>query len=170
MQPRLQTSKKWTAFPKEFATQVFDIFETHFKSKLKGGKLIVEGRIYPEEVLLRVGVLQKGKLAQQNFEVSAQYSYKDLDADQKINDCIDVAATLMDELLSLPEDQEIEFPLVWTEFSENKSKIFFKYTTVNTELEAEADKLLGVAATDDLVKEEPDDDPNQPPKNKNKLH
>ncbi len=154
MNPRLKKSTKWTAFPKDFSQQIHDIFSKNFKQQLENHKLIVEGRIYPEEILLRVGFLQQGRLTQINFEISMDYSKKNQDAIDRIHNCIDAVATLMSDYF---QDEEIEYPRVWQEYDFDQQKIYFQFTTVNSDLEAQADALLG-SAVDDLVKIEQEED------------
>jgi hypothetical protein len=127
MNPRLKTSKKWTAFPKEYLTQVEDVFHEGFKAQLKNAKLVVDGRIYPEEILLRVGVLEKGRLAQANFEVSMNYNHKQKDAVDRIHDCIDAAASMMADYFE--NDGEVEFPRTWHEYDFNNHKLYLQFTT-----------------------------------------
>jgi hypothetical protein len=151
MNPRLKTSKKWTEFPKEYLTQIQDVFQETFKKHLEHAKLIVEGRIYTEEILLRVGVLEKGRLAQINFEVSMNYSTKTKDAVDRIHDAIDAVASLMNDYFA--SNGEIEFPLTWQEFEFNKRSLYIQFTTVNSTLEAEADALLG-KSFEEMVQED----------------
>ena len=52
------------------------VFDENFKTQLAGKTLKVEGRIYPAEVLMRVGINQKGELRFHNFEVSVEHDAK----------------------------------------------------------------------------------------------
>lgn len=155
MQPRLKTSKKWTAFPKEYQDQIEKVFHENFSEQLGQNKLIIEGRIYPEEVLLRVGIGEKGRLTQANFEVSMAYDAKKKDAVERIHNCIDAAASMMMDYFDA--DTDVEFPRVWQEYPFQGHKIYLQYTTVNTDLEAQADALLG-EDSEALVTEEENED------------
>lgn len=139
MQPRLKSSTKWTAFPKEYADQIESVFRENFAKQLGEGKLIVEGRIYKEEMTLRIGVHRKGELRQTNFEVSVDYTSKD--AMEKINLCVDAAASMMMEYFE--NDGEMDFPLAWKAFPFEKETVYLQTSSENSELEAAADKLLG---------------------------
>jgi len=141
MQPRLKTSKKWTAFPKEYSEQIEGVFKENFADYLTNGKLVIEGRIYPEEILLRVGYHKDGRIRQANFEVSMEYCQQKQDAVDRIHNCIDAAASMMMEYFET--DGEVEFPRKWQEYPFNGQSIFLQYSTVNTDLEAQADALLG---------------------------
>lgn len=165
MQPRLKSSKKWTAFPKEYSDQIQGVFTENFAAQLADGKLIIEGRIYPGEVTLRVGIQKKGELRQRNFEVSMDYSSKDKDVIDRINNCVDAAASVMMDYFE--NDGEMDLPLVWKAFPFEKQTVYLQTSTENTELEAEANKLLGLE-DDNMVQEiegeenEPTDDTNEP--------
>ena len=78
MEPRLSSSLKWTALPKELIEQIRTVFQSTFKEHLKGAKVEAEGRIYPQEILVSVGFKPKGALRQTNFQVSLGYK-KDKD-------------------------------------------------------------------------------------------
>lgn len=155
MIPRLVTSKKWTDFPKEYISQITEVFKEGFKAELESVDFFVEGRIYPEEILLRVGILEPGRIAQANFEVSAVYDVKKQDAIEWIYTCIDAAGTMMGEYFDL--DGEVEFPRTWKEIDFEGKKIFTQFTTVNTRLEAEADALLGAHEKSLVIEEETED-------------
>lgn len=152
MNPRLKTSKKWTAFPKEYSDQIQSVFAENFASYLKNAELIIEGRIYPEEIVLRVGYHEKNRLAQANFEVSMNYSQEKQDAISKIHSCVDAAASMM--LDYLENDAEVDFPYTWKEVDFQGQKLFLQFNTENSSLEAEANKLLGIDEDTLLVDEE----------------
>jgi hypothetical protein len=142
MIPRLKTSKKWTAFPKEYSTQIQTVFKDTFEAYVGDAELIIEGRIYQEEVLLRVGYLEKGRLSQANFEVSMNYSREKKDAVQRIHNCVDAAASMMMDYFE--NDGQVDFPYIWKEVPFQGQKIFMQFNTVNSSLESEANKLLGI--------------------------
>lgn len=151
MKPRLTKSKKWTALPAEYLKQIETVFIEGFAAQLTGHKLMIEGRIYSEEILLRVGILEKGRLAQRNFEVSINYSPKTKDAVERIHNAIDAAASMMNEHFEDPENDD--FPRTWKEYDFDNQKVYLQYSTVNSELEAQADALLGEADSDLVIEE-----------------
>ena len=159
MNPRLKTSKKWTVFPKEYLSQIKDVFSQGFKTQLGNSTLIIEGRIYSEEILLRVGIQERGRLKQSNFEVSMSHSIKAEDAIDRIHDSIDAAASMMQEYFEfIKKEEEPDFPLLWKEYEFNNKPVFLQYSTVNTDLESAADTLLGEEADRLLVEEEESED------------
>lgn len=146
MNPRLKSSKKWTAFPKEYSEQIQTVFTENFAEHLKNASLLIEGRIYPDEIVLRVGYLQEGRLTQANFEVSVNYSQEKKDAIENIHLCVDAAASmLMEYLEKTAAEEEVEFPYTWKEIAFQKKKVFVQYNTENTSLEREANRLLGIS-------------------------
>ena len=156
MQPRLKSSKKWTNLPQDVATQIQIVFEKNFQKELGGARLIVEGRLYPQEILLRVGYAEPGRLVQNNFEVSMDYVPEDENAALKtIHLCVDVAASLLTE--HFESDGELEIPTIWTEFPFEDYKVWLQFSTENTTLEKQANELLG-ELDDSLVHLEEDEE------------
>ncbi len=156
MTPRMKSSKKWTAFPKEYSDQIEAVFKENFADHLGDASLQVEGRIYTQEVMLRVGIRREGELRQSNFEASMDYSPQEKDALERIHNCIDAAGSMMMDYFEA--DGESDLPFVWNPFPFQNKKVFLRYSTENPQLEAEADKLLGLSAKA-LVQEtaEPED-------------
>lgn len=160
MNPRLKSSKKSTAFPKEYSQQIQSVFNENFAQYLEDAEILVEGRIYPEEITLRIGYREKGRLTQANFEVSTGYSPEKQDTVQKIHNCVDAAASLMLEYFEIlaDENKELDFPYTWKELPFDGFKVYFQFTTENSELEAEANKLLGLAEGEMILEEDEDED------------
>ncbi|MNL12295.1 hypothetical protein D3C87_1331590 [compost metagenome] len=156
MNPRLKSSKKWTAFPKEYSEQIQTVFSENFADYFDEEELLVEGRIYKEEILLRVGLRIKDRLTQPNFEVSMNYSQSKQDAIARIHNCIDAAASMMMEYFET--DGEADLPYVWKEFPFQGVKLYIQFTTVNSRLEEEANRLLGIEEGTLLLEEEEDED------------
>ncbi|MFS4460002.1 hypothetical protein [Bdellovibrio sp. HCB2-146] len=156
MNPRLKSSKKWTAFPKEYSEQIQTVFTENFAEHFDDAELIVEGRIYQQEILLRVGFHQKGRLAQANFEVSMDYSQDKQDAVARIHNCIDAAASMMMEYFE--NDGDVDFPYTWKEFPFQGQKLYLQYSTENSNLEAEANRLLGLEEGAMILEDAEDED------------
>lgn len=156
MHPRLQTSKKYTSLPADFITQVSEVFNEGFGAHLKNAKLIIEGRIYAEEILLRVGVLEKGRLAQANFEVSIDNKSGAKDTLDKLHSCIDAVASMMVEYFE--NDGEVEFPRTWQEYTFEEQKLFLQFSAENTELEKQADAILGVDNSNLVIGEDDEEE------------
>lgn len=142
MQPRLKSSTKWTHLPQDVTLQIQNVFEQNFQKELGKARVLVEGRIYPQEILLRVGYLEPGRLIQNNFEVSVDYEPRnESSALQTIHLCVDVAASLLTE--HFESEGELELPNTWTAFPFENHQVWLQYTTENTSLEKQANELLG---------------------------
>ena len=150
MNPRKKESKKWSNLPPEFANQIKTVFEDNFSSYLTEKTIRVQGRIYPDEILLRVGVHRKGELRFHNFEVSLDHSALLQNTIPQIHLAVDAIASLMIEFFETEETHEL--PYLWREIPFEKQKIWVQFTTENPDLEAEANKLLGVE--ENLVNED----------------
>lgn len=155
MNPRKKESKKWTAIPAELAKQIKTVFEESFSAHLSQKTLKVEGRIYPSEVLMRIGINSKGELRFQNFEVSVDHSAEKRDTVQKITIAVDAIASLMVDYFE--KEEEHEMPFVWQEYPFEGLQLWLQYSSTNTELEAAANKLLGVEDESKLLTETKDE-------------
>lgn len=142
MQPRLPFSSKWTPIPKELAAQITEIFEENFASYIKNGKILVEGRIYLREVLLSVGYKEKGRLRQDNFQVSIEYNRDKDNMVKMIHLGVDCAASMAEQFFSGTVASS-DFPKTWTGYEFEGREVFLQYSTTNSELEEEANRLLG---------------------------
>lgn len=144
MEPRNKDSKKWTAFPAEFIEQIRGVFMEAFKNSLTGTILVVEGRIYDHEIGLRVGFRQATELRQNNFEVSLDFDPSKENALEQIYRLIDVLAVVMNEYFDGKPTSTL--PTFWKEIQFDGRPVFFQFSTVNTDLEAAADEILGSEA------------------------
>ncbi len=149
MTPRLSSSKKWTNFPFEYLKQIETVFLEAFADFLPEAELKVEGRIYPSEICLRVGVLPQGRLKQANFEASLNYDSSKNDITRQIHGAVDAIASMMDDYFE--DEEDVDFPIVWTPYNFDGLEIFMQFSTVNSDLEAQADAILGLK-NDSLVR------------------
>ena len=167
MQPRKKTSKKWTAFPGDYTAQIREALAETFPEPSAKGTFEVEGRIYGGEVLLRIGYLPNGKLAQANFEISADVETGGKNTLEKISICIDAAASMMADYFE--KDQVSEFPLLWASYPFQDETIYLQFSSLNSKLEAEADRLLGLSS-DSLVRDADEDEEDMGPSDPMKKH
>lgn len=141
--PRYKSSQKWTEFPPELTQEISTIFKQNFEKQLGNNtKIHVSGRVYPKEILLRVGLHKKGELKYQNFEVSLDHENKQEQVIQMIYLAVDAIASLMLEYFE--NDETHELPYSWMEYPFNGKKVWLQFSTENPDLQAEADKLLGI--------------------------
>jgi hypothetical protein len=143
MQPRLSTSRKWTDLPPELTKQIRSVFQQNFKERLGKGGIEADGKIFPDEILIRVGYRQEKVLKQINWDISIQYKSNKDNVLKLLHMAIDAAAALFEQAFSAEDDSE--FPRKWEEVDFEGRKIYVQYNTVNPRLESEADKLLGDA-------------------------
>ena len=141
MEPRNPNSKKWTAFPGEFVDQIKGVFAEAFKPSLSNAKLVAEGRIYSHEILLRVGFRENNELRQNNFEASMDFDPAKENALEQIYRLIDVLALTLNEYFE--GKPASAFPTFLKEIKFEGRAVHFQFSTVNTDLEAAADEILG---------------------------
>lgn len=158
MNPRYKKSLKWTAFPQELVSQIKAIYDQNFsKSFDSHTTLSVDGRIYQKEILLRVSLHKKGELKHFNFESSIDLTSSTEDIlFAQISAAVDCLGSLVAEYIE--NDFEIELPYVWTETQFEKKSLWIQHSTENPKLEEEANKLLGLAEDDALLKNADDVD------------
>lgn len=155
MNPRYKISLKWTAFPQEFSEQIRLIFVQNFEKQLgKTMSLSIDGRIYQKEITLRVGLHSKGELKHFNFEASVDLPANAAGNETKIFETISVAVDALASLVAeyFENDQDIELPYTWAETTFEGKKVWIQHSKENPDLEAEANKLLGLADDDSVLK------------------
>ncbi len=142
MEPRLPSSRQWTELPAELLKQMNSVFQEGFRSQLGNATVEIEGRIYPNELLISMGFSRPNQLKQPNFQVSATYDPKKDNVLNLVHLCFDAIGALFDQYFQSPDDTE--FPLYWEESEFEGRRIHIQYSGKNTKLEEEADKLLGI--------------------------
>lgn len=143
MEPRLKSSTQWSPFPKELCQLATEALTERFAEEydLADGEFVVEGRIYQSEIIGRVGLNFKKQLKQPNFEISFEYDAEKDKPLERIQMSMDVVEHLWQELLE--EDfEDHDLSKEWQTLPHEKMMYFYKYSTVNTKLETEADKWL----------------------------
>ncbi len=145
-----------TNLPKEFLDNVRQVFTKGFKKQLKERPLYVEGRIYPDEILLSIGYKDSAKsLKQTNFEASMD-NVNNKDIIKKLEACVDAISSMMMQWFEANED--LDLPRQWTAFQLDGQTVHLQYSGRNTELEAEANKLLGQKTDDELLIDEAEEE------------
>ena len=141
MEPRLKTSNQWSFFPNDITELLKSLITQQFSNKLPQGEFIVEGKIYPEEIQLRLGHVAEGNIGQNNFEGSMEYK----PGGEKVLDVIqhlyEATLSMMDDFVKNPE---ADLPILWKECKINSKTVFLQHSKVNSSLEAQADQLLGI--------------------------
>lgn len=141
MEPRLISSTRWTELPPELKTQIEEVFHEKYLSEYDvDGEFQARGWIYPNEIIIQVGIHNPNYLGQRHFIVSMETAKSNEKETIKLIDvCVDFLGELWEEFL----EEEFEPPLVWQATNYNKRELYYYYHTTNYDLETEANKLLG---------------------------
>ena len=156
MEPRLTTSRKWTPLPQELITQIGTVFKQNFSAQIGKGTIKADGKIFPGEILIGVSLKQPGTLKQSGFIISIAYKQNKDNVLKILHLAIDALAALFDQFFAAENDHD--FPRVWEELDFEGRQIYIQYSTVNDELEAEADRLLGDKKSEGLIGGDWDED------------
>ena len=151
LESRKNKSSKSTKLPTEFSKQISDVFNEHFKKQVSGQPILVDSLLTGDEVVVRIGYNPKDtKLRQHNFEVSLDYDQKPAtNLVSSVHLAIDALANILQEHLEKPNQ---DFSPTWTAMTLEKREFFYRYTAENSELEKQANELLGIDEQDSLVK------------------
>jgi hypothetical protein len=141
--PRLASSREWSPYPSEYAQKILEVLNQTYPRALKDGRFVVEGRIYREEILLRVGYVHPKQLTQINFETSIDFDYIKQTAQDRIGLSVDAAGILFDEYFENLDDL-YDYPRQWEAMEIGEQTLYIQFSTINTELEKEANRLLGL--------------------------
>lgn len=169
VESRVNKASKSTKLPAEFSNQISEVFNEHFKKQLGGQPVLVDTLLTASEVVVRVGYNPKGmKLQQHNFEVSLDYDQKPAtNLVSSVHLAIDALANILQEHIEKPNQ---DFSPTWTAMTLEKREFFYRYTAENSELEKQANDLLGINDEESLVKlDETIEDEEQPQEALNKL-
>jgi hypothetical protein len=172
MEPRLKSSQKWSPFPEELCQIAAAALTERFAEEydLEKAEFVVEGQIYNEEIIGRFGLRLKDQIKQYNFEISLEYNSEKDKALELIQKSMDVVEHLWEELLE-DDLEDADLSKQWQTMPFEKRMYFFRYSTVNTQLEKEADQWLKeyekklVYGQDDVALDAPEDSPE-----KDRLH
>lgn len=156
-EPRIKSSlnHKPQNVPPELLKMVSEAFREKYDLFLKTRELSTEGSVYPEEIILLIGFRNKGSIRQFNFECSLNYDVESLDEPilEKIHKAIDALDSMMSEYVqnfkeldpeadTVDDENEVVFPRDWTPFDFEKTKIFLKSSTTNTDIERLTEAFL----------------------------
>ena len=132
----------FTVLPPSFLSEISDTLkEAHFESH--PGEFICEGRVFDKEFVVRLGFCQTGALLQNNMEVSLQFQDQ-TKSSEKLYKALDIAYRYFLEFGFKERSDLIDLPRSWVRVEEEDSSdiCHFRYSEINTRLEAEADRLL----------------------------
>lgn len=156
MEPRLKTSSKWSPLPPELVRQIQSVFKKSFGSHLGGGTIEAAGKIFPQEILISVGFRSEKSIRQSNWMISIGYQKSKDNVLNLLHLAVDAAASLFEQTFAAENDSD--FPRLWEEVDFEGRKIYIQFSTANSQLESEADKLLGVSGGSEIAQGDWDDD------------
>jgi hypothetical protein len=93
----------------------------------------------------------KGEIRYNNFEVSVDHSSEKQNTISQIHLAVDAIASLMMDYFA--DEESHEMPYAWQEYPFQSEKIWLQYSSENSDLEAQANKLLGVEDENSLLNE-----------------
>ncbi len=142
--PKNKRNTAYTPLPTELLTAIKNNFKEDFEKHGNKGSFFTFGRVYQGEIILRIGYVKKNSLMQINFDTSIQ----------TINSKLSVIESLESLVFSTKElfidyfkNNNLEhFSYHWNLINE-KSNVFYKFHSTNTELELQANILLGEEKT-----------------------
>ena len=149
MESRKGQSASWTPLPKELLDKMQEVLTETFPNKRELGNFRVAGGIFTDEICIRIGFLEKGRLHQVNFETSVDYDPEKSKFMDKIYLGFDAGAHFLESYFTAYDTDQLEgleLPRTWelVEFEDNGT-VFVRYHAENTELEAEANAILAQA-------------------------
>lgn len=145
MHPRLKTSLKAQDFPLDYIKMIRDVIGKNFKKDVKDKNVLVQGLIYPEEILIRIGFQDKGALTQRGFEASIGHSISKKNIMEQIYVALDALGSMIEQYFKAEGD--LELPKTWNSFDLDGQKVFLMTSTENPDLEALADEFLKKSRT-----------------------
>ena len=140
MQGRRKESYKYTPFPKEYCQQIQSVLQDYFASKLPKVRWIVQGHIYAKEICILVGFVPEKRLQQKNIILSMDFDPQEEKCKEKVEKCMDLLSDLLKHHLQGVWPHSLQWEKITLRNKEEE--IYFKTSTLNTELEAQADRLL----------------------------
>lgn len=126
--------------PPDSTKVIKDVVAKNFKTFVKDKNVKLDGDIYMDEIVIMLGFQNKNGIKQVNFLASADHDMKKKNTMEQIYLAIDALGSMISQYVEA--DGDIELPTEWTEFDFDKKKVYLKFDTSNTDLEAEADALL----------------------------
>lgn len=143
MTPRLDSSifKSQSSFPPDALKLIQESLQEQYAEFLADKVLVVQGVIYPKELILSVGFRDKGGIRQRNFEASMDFDLQTQNPVNLIHAGLDAVGSMMSQWIET--DGDLAVPLEWTKFDLDKNPLWLRSTNVNSDLEAQANALLG---------------------------
>lgn len=158
------TLQKSTPLPVDFLTMAKEVYLQTFGPGLKrlealrpgAVHLDLSGEIFPDEILLTLGITQEGHIAATTVYASCDFDPKASSpkAQDLLNACVDGIASILDHFFDEKHPERLEsiadrslaalddIPFEWTPFTIAKRKVFLRMDKANPALERATDAWL----------------------------
>ncbi len=137
--PMNEKNTAYTAFPEELLSAIKEAFEEEFEEQAQEGEFFSFGRIYQGEIVLKVGYLGTGNIAQVNFNTSIEASGSEASVIPAVENLVFSSKELFVDYF---KNKNLEnFSYHWNPMN-SSSKVSYKFDACNTSLENQADALL----------------------------
>ncbi len=137
--PRLKTHLKPAPFPKDYIKLIHETFIENYGKYLESNeRILVEGAIYPKEMLIRLTLI--GAIKTLNCTASIDLDIKKNTLDNHVHILIDSLGAFFDEYFL--EDRDVTIGEEWKSYDLRTKMVYMKTSTVNEALEEESNKLL----------------------------
>ncbi len=166
-----QKKQSFSTLPKDYIAMVKDVFSKNFSKGLKALEQLrekpyfyIQGRIYPNEIILGVSLLYENEISGTTVYASADFDPQASapSAETVLNALVDGAGAFYGNFLQDQDKKKLEqlaspklssfeedVPFDWTSFDMNKIEIFLKVDRANPILDQKADVLLNKSSVGD---------------------
>lgn len=143
IEPKNQHNSAFTKLPEELLETISEVFSEHFEEQAKIGKFMTFGQVHQSELVLRVGYLENATIKQVNFDTSNEASGSEAQIIASLEEMVGATKELF---LDYFKNKNFEnFSYHWNPLtdSQKSGQVYYKIDMTNTELESQADALLG---------------------------
>lgn len=164
MQERRKEGKfKGTELPIDYLKMVTETFTSHFDATLKAlkkmknpSRFIASGRIFQDEIVLTISLVQEGQMAATTLHASIDFDPQASapTVDELLSTCVDATGSLFAQIFDDNSEAKLErvlaqsaasledVPFEWASSEINKRAVFMKIDKSNPHLEQMADEWL----------------------------
>jgi hypothetical protein len=143
IEPKNTNNEAFTKLPTELLEAIIEVFEESFEEPAQNGKFMSFGQVHAGEMVLRVGYLKEGSIAQINFDTSNEVSGSEA---QIIASLEEMVAATKELFLDYFKNKNLDsFSYHWNPLTASKKsgQVYYKMDSTNTSLEEQANALLG---------------------------
>src|SRR5690606_8882432 len=109
MRPRneLSFTKQYQPLPKDFCDLAEVTFKETFGESMGPKSLKITGRIYPQEIIVRLSIGGSSDLKKHNFSVSVNHDMESSTAFDQMHLGLDILASFLDDFLLAQKQDEV---------------------------------------------------------------